>query len=210
MNNFQKACEMSLNDWLSTLPDIVPEAEYTKKHEKWKKNLFNKMRGDHYHNFTTRTVKLIIVAAILSTFLLTAFAFSSSREFIIKNFDIFSRYKITENNKNSVNDEIMVGYKPEGFELAESVSKDKHIYYKYVSEDKGVFFTISKQSSSNEVDFDTELGTTEDIIINGITYTFFVDSNNYGYLVWNRYDYVYQTHGLISKDELLKIAQGVE
>ena len=40
MNNFQNACELSLNDWVSTLPDIVPEAEYTKKHEKWKKNLF--------------------------------------------------------------------------------------------------------------------------------------------------------------------------
>ena len=208
MNNFQKACEMSLNDWLSTLPDIVPEAEYTKKHEKWKKNLFNKMRGDYYHNFTTRTVKLIIIAAILSTFLLTAFAFPSSREFIIENFDIFSRYKITENNKNSVNDEIVVGYIPEEFELVEKYADNKGVIYKYVSI-KNEFFTILKNSSSIEVCFNTEIIYEEDIKIDRKTYTYYVGKNNCGYLIWNQNDYVYQVYGEISKEELLNIAKTV-
>ena len=208
MNNFQKACEMSLNDWLSTLPDIVPEAEYTKKHEKWKKNLFNKMRGDYYHNFTTRTVKLIIIAAILSTFLLTAFAFPSSREFIIENFDIFSRYKITENNKNSVNDKIVVGYIPEEFELVEKYADNKGVIYKYVSI-KNEFFTILKNSSSIEVCFNTEIIYEEDIKIDRKTYTYYVGKNNCGYLIWNQNDYVYQVYGEISKEELLNIAKTV-
>ena len=132
MNNFEKACEMSLNDWLATIPEIVPEAEYTKNHEKWKRKLFNKMRGNRYHRFTTKTVKVLMIAAVLSALLLTAFVIPSSREYIIDNFDIFSRYQITEPNDNSVNGEITVGYIPEGFELAETIVQDKHIAYKYV------------------------------------------------------------------------------
>ena len=66
MNNFEKACELSLNDWLATIPDIVPEAEYTDKHEKWLKKLFNKMRDNRYHRFTTKTVKVLLIAATLT------------------------------------------------------------------------------------------------------------------------------------------------
>ena len=133
MSNFEKACEMSLNDWLSTIPEEVPEAEYTKNHEKWKRKLFNKMRGNRYHKFTTKTVKVMLVAAVLCALLLTAFVIPSSREYIIDNFDIFSRYQITESNDNSVNGEITVGYIPEGFELESSVLQDKHVYFRYVS-----------------------------------------------------------------------------
>lgn len=42
MTNLAKACELSLNDWLETFPDTIPEAECSKKHEKWKKNLLIK------------------------------------------------------------------------------------------------------------------------------------------------------------------------
>ena len=209
MNNFEKACEMSFNDWLATIPDIVPEAEYTKNHEKWKKKLFNKMRDNRYHRFTTKTVKVMLVAAVLSALLLTAFVIPSSREYIIDNFDIFSRYKITENNNNSVNGEITVGYIPEGFELVNKHIASKTIILEYKDSNE-VAINIMKSSSRNEVDFDTEYGKLENIVIDNQTYTYFVDENDFYYLVWNRNDYVYQIHGSISKDELLKIAENVK
>ena len=209
MNNFEKACEMSLNDWLATIPEIVPEAEYTKNHEKWKRKLFNKMRDNRYHRFTTKTVKVLMIAAVLSALLLTAFVIPSSREYIIDNFDIFSRYQITEPNDNSVNGEITVGYIPEGFELEATVAKDKHILCNYLSKNSE-FFMISKFSSSIKVEFDTEQGQIENIIIDGKTYTYFVDKDNYNYLIWNENDYVYQIDGSIPKEELLKIAKTVK
>ena len=209
MNNFEKACEMSLNDWLATIPEIVPEAEYTKNHEKWKKKLFNKMRDNRYHRFTTKTVKVMLVAAVLTALLLTAFVIPSSREYIIDNFEIFSRYKITENNKNSVSGEITVGYIPEGFELVNEQSSSKIIIYNYV-DSKGQIIDIIKSSSSIEVDFDTENIRFEDEIINDKKYTYYLDVNNSGYIVWNENDYVYQIHSAISKDELLKIAETVK
>lgn len=209
MNNFEKACEMSFNDWLATIPEIVPEAEYTKNHEKWKIKLFNKMRDNRYHMFTTKTIKVMLVAAVLCALLLTAFVVPSSREYIIDNFEIFSRYKITENNKNSVNGEIIVGYIPEGFELESSENQIMHIYYKYTSHDNKEF-VVSKFSSSIELDLDTETGNIETINIDKKVYSYYVDENNYNYLVWTVNDYVYRINGTISKDELLKIAETVK
>ena len=141
MTNLAKACELSLNDWLETFPDVIPEAECSKKHEKWKKNLFNKMRDDRYHRFTTRTIKVMLVAAILCALLLTAFVIPSSREFMLDKFDIASRFKITENNKNSVDGEITVGYIPEGFKLGGNVDLNRQTSNTYFNEKA---FEISK------------------------------------------------------------------
>ena len=209
MNKFEKACEMSLNDWLSTLPEEVPQAEYTENHEKWLKKLFNKMRDNRYHRFTTKTVRVMLIAATLTALLLTAFVIPSSREYIIDNFDIFSRYQLTEANDNSVNGEITVGYIPEGFELINEQISTKNVILDYVDVD-GKIINIMKCSSIIQVDFDTETGTVEDIVIDEQIYTCFVDTNGFCNLVWNKNDYVYQIHSSISKDELLKIAETVK
>ena len=209
MNKFKKACEMSMNDWLATIPDIVPEAEYTENHEKWLKKLLNKMRDNRYHTFTTKTVKVLLIAATLTALLLTAFVIPSSREFIIDNFDIFSRYQLTESNDNSVNGEITVGFVPDGFKLIGKHINLKSIAYDY-GDARGNFITISKTSSSLEMDFDTETGNIENINMNNIHYTYFNDKNNYKCLLWNENDYIYQINGTASKDELLKIAETVK
>lgn len=209
MSKLARACELSLNDWYATFPDVIPEAECSKKHEKWKKNLFNKMRDDHYHRFTTKTIKVMLIAATLSALLLTAFVIPSSREFIIDNFDIFSRYKLTESNNNAVNGEITVGYIPEGFKLTNEQESARAIINDYIDLNGG-FITITKYSSSIEVDFDTETRNTENISVNSQIYTFYVDENNYNYLVWNKNDYVYHIDGTLPKEELLKIAETVK
>lgn len=209
MNKFTRACEMSFNDWLSTIPDVVPEAEYSKNHEKWKKKLFNKMRGDRYHSFTTQTLKVMLVAAVLTTLLLTAFVIPSSREFIIDNFEIFSTYKLTEHNNNSVNDEITVGYIPEEFELKEWLIDKKGVMYKYVSPtNKSII--ISKQSSSVKVDIDTEYVENESIVINNITYVYYLDENYNSSLIWNKNDYIYHLIGDVSREEILKVAENIK
>ncbi len=209
MTNLAKACELSLNDWLATFPDTIPEAERSKKHEKWKKNLFNKMRDDHYHRFTTRTIKVMLVAAILCALLLTAFVIPSSREFMLDKFDIASRYKITENNKNSVSGEITVGYIPDGFQLETKDVLEKLVQSKYIAKN-GQFFTIFKCTSSIEVYFDTENYLSEEIIVDGIEYIYCQGNLNMNNLIWTKNDYVYRIDGTLSKDEFIKIAKTVD
>ena len=208
MTNLAKACELSLNDWLETFPDVIPEAECSKKHEKWKKNLFNKMRDDHYHRFTTRTIKVMLVAAILCALLLTAFVIPSSRAFMLDNLDHFSRYKVTENNKNSVDGEITVGYIPEGFQLETKDVLEKLVQSKYIA-NNGDFFTVLKYSSAVEVDFDTENFISEEIIVDDIKYVYCQGDLNMNNLIWTKNDYVYRIDGTLSKDEFIKIANTV-
>lgn len=209
MNNLSIACEMSLNDWFATFPDVIPEAEKSKKHEKWKKNLFNKMRDDYYHRFTTKTVKIMLVAAVLSVLILTAFVIPSSREFILDKFDTHSTYKLTENNKNSVTGEITVGYIPDGFELESTNSIDKNILYRYEN-DNGLFFTVFKYSSVMKVDFDTENFETEEIIIDNVKYLYCTGNVGMNSIIWNMNDYVYQIDAPFDRDEILKIAKTVK
>lgn len=209
MTKLAQACELSLNDWLETFPDIIPEAECSKKHEKWKKNLFNKMRDNRYHRFTTRTIKVMLVAAVLFALLLTAFVIPSSREFIIDRFDIASRYKITENNKNSVDGEIIVGYIPEGYVFESSDQAGKQQICRYESAD-GQFFTIYKNSSSIEVHFDTENFTFEELIVDGNKYVYCQGNLNMDNLIWTKNDYVYRIDGTLTKEEFIKIAKTVE
>ena len=73
MTKFEQACLLAFEDWADDIPDDLPEPEYSEKHKRWVKKLFNKMRGDRYHRFTTNTVKVMLVAAVLSALLLTAF-----------------------------------------------------------------------------------------------------------------------------------------
>ncbi len=209
MSKLAQACELSLNEWLGPIPDELPEVEYSKKHERWKKNLFNKMRGGYYHRFTTKTIKVMMVAAILMALLMTAFVFPSSRETTLNNLNVFSIFKITEHNKNSVNREIKVGYIPEGFELESKDDTKKLMNYKYVSND-GRFFTIWKCSSAGEVDFNTEFSDSEEIIVNNIKYTYCHGNKGVDNLVWTKNDYVYRMDGTLIKEEMLKIAKTVE
>ena len=208
MNKLSQACELSLNDWLATFPDEIPEAECSAKHEKWKKNLFNKMRDDRYHVLTTKAVRIILVAAILCSLLLTAFVIPSSREFILENFDRCSMYKITENNKNSLNGKMDVGYIPEGFELRDTNIVDKIVIFKYKDEN-GAFFTVSKSSSATEICFDTENFVSEEIVDNNVTYIYCQGNENINNLVWTKNDYAYRVSGTLTKKDLFKIAKNV-
>ncbi len=200
---------MSLNDWGNSFPDIIPEAEYTKRHAKWLKNLFNKMRDNKYHVFTTKTVRLITVAAIISTLLFTAFAIPSSREYIIENYGVFGTYKLTKSNNNSVNGKIKIGYVPAGFELV-SEEKASKISWCNFADSQGKSIVISKNSSTAEIIFNTENIETHTITDNGVVYKCNIGSDGHSIVIWTKNDYIYMINASLPEDELIKIAKTVE
>ena len=209
MTKFEQACLLAFEDWADDIPDDLPEPEYSEKHKRWVKKLFNKMRGDRYHIFTTRTVKVMLVAAVLSALLLTAFVIPSSREFIIDKFDIFSTYKLTEDNGNSVNGEFTVGYIPEGFELENTDYYSKYIVNNYVSND-GNSYTIYKYSSSVKINFNTQDMEIEKIIFNDIVFNYCMSDFGVSSVIWTNNDYIYEIDGQLSKEEIIKIAKTVK
>lgn len=208
-SNLVKACELSLNDWLATFPEEIPEAEHTENFEKWKKKLFDKMRDNRYHRFTSKTVKVLLIAAILTALLLSAFAIPSSRKNLTDSFDIFSRYELTKDNRNSVSGEITVGYIPEGYEFESSEYIDKYSISKY-SSNNDKYFTIFKYSSSYKVEFNTEFYDMEELLVDGIEYTYCKGGSGVDNLIWTRNDYVYRISGPFTVEELLKMAKTVK
>lgn len=209
MSKLALACELSLNDWLATFPEKIPKAECSKKHERWKKTLFNKMRDDHYHRFTTKTIKIMLVAAVLFALLLTAFVIPSSRKAILDKFDIYSTYQISEHNNNSVNSDMKIGYIPEGFELTDIIKQDKHVYHQYESQNQQVFL-VYKSSSSMKVEYNSEDAPSEEMVIDNISYIYCEGKHGSNNLIWTKNDYVYRIDGTLSKEEMLKIAKSVE
>ena len=209
MSKLAEACALSFEEWISTFPETMPKAECSPQHEKWKKKLFNKMRNDHYHVLTTKTIKIMLVAAILCALLMSAFVFPSSREAITDNFDIFSSFKITKDNNNYVNTEIKVGYIPEGYEFAKIIDMGKYKLYRY-SNREGDFFTIMKHSSSTTVEYDSEYKATNEVVVNATKYVYCEGESGLNKIIWTKNDYVYQVESHFHIDELLKIAKNVE
>lgn len=210
MSKFARACILSYEEWVATIPEELPKPEYSKRHIRRMNALKNKMRGNVYHHFTTKTIRIMLVAAILLALMMTAFVFPSSRDSFIDNFNIASRYQMTKNNKNSVPNEITVGYIPEGFELESKDIQSKYIAYDYLSSDSSKI-TIAKCSSSIEIYFDTETNDSETFYINNITYTYSENSlSNNKNIVWTENDYIYRVDGNLTKDEMFKIAQTIE
>lgn len=208
MSNLAQACELVMEDWYATFPEVIPEPEYSKKHLKWRKKLFDKMRGGYYHRFTTKTVRVMMVAAVLCALLLTAFVIPSSREFILEKFEKFTAFQLTEDNKNSVNGEINVSYIPDGYDLDIVIKLDKQITNRYENSD-GYFFTIIKSSSAVEVDFNTEYYETEEMFVDGQKYVYCKGNIGTDNLIWTKNDYVYRISGQLSIEELLKISKTV-
>ena len=208
MTKLAQACELVMEDWYETFPEVLPEPEYSKKHIKWRNKLFDKMRGGYYHRFTTKTVRVMMVAAVLCALLLTAFVVPSSREFILDKFEKYTAFQLTEDNKNSVNGEINVGYIPEGYEFESNVEVDKNILVRYINSN-GDFFTIIKSSSSAKADVNTEFYDSEELIIDGVSYIYCKGNLGVNNLIWTKNDYVYRIDGAITKEELIKIAQNL-
>lgn len=209
MSKLAEACALSFEEWISTFPETMPKAECSPQHENWKKKLFNKMRNDRYHVLTTKSIKIMLVAAILCALLMSAFVFPSSRESIVDSFYDFSIFKMTKDNSNYVNNEIKVGYMPEGFKLESSSYVGKNLLNRY-EDNNGNYFTVLKSSSSMKIEYNSEDTESTEILLNGIKYIYCETESGVINIIWTRCDYVYRVNGKLTFNVLLEIAQSVE
>ncbi len=209
MNNFEKACIASFNEWETTLPDAnnLTTPRYSKKHSGKMKKLFDKMRGNEYHHFTKRTVKTMLIAAIIFALMFCAFMVPSSREYAIEKFSDFSEFRLTAGNKNIVVS-FKVGYVPEGYSLIREISGEANYTYTYECKD-GKTLVIGKNASDTYHSFNTEGGKTEEFTVDNVKYLFSTNTTENRHLVWTENDYIYYVDGSLSKEEMLKIAQNV-
>ncbi len=210
MSKFEQACAECFEEWEASLPDIesLPDPQYSKKHNYKMKKLFDQMRGDKYHYFTRKAVKVMIIAAVIFALMLCAFAIPSSRKYIIDRFDGFGIFTISQHNHNAVNG-IDVGYIPEGFELKVTDEHDKIIEQIYENAES-VSLSISKRASNVYALFNTVDSESKEVTIDNVTYSIVVNSSARSYIMWSESDYIYCVDGTLPREELLKIAQNLK
>lgn len=208
MENIKAACELSIQNLIAEFPEEIPEPLYSKKHIKRMNVLINKMRNDTYHHFTTKTVKVLLIAAILLSFLLVAFTVPSTRDFIIERYEKYSAYVLLQGHSSSLDSEIKFEYLPNGFELTEKNTGKSFSGEVYYCGEK--YLVAEKHISKANVSFNTESYDYETVVCNNIKYTIFrSNSGSYG-IVWNKNDNIYTLSGNLSENELLEIAKQIK
>lgn len=208
MNTFAKACVLSNEEWVDSLPTEVKPYQYSKQHKRKMKKLFSKMRNDKYHKYTKNTVRILTVAAIMSSMTITAFAVPQSREYIIKKLFNYSSYTINDTDNAEIVSNLSVGYIPDGFELTNEFKSNNAYLMEYSKGDS--FIVVNKYTLDNKINFDTGIYDYEIYVINNIEYTIYhTQSNTYG-IVWNNGSYLYNVDSNMSKDEIMQIAISIE
>lgn len=207
MSNFTKACALSQEAWLDSLPTEFDDYTYSKKYNKEINTLINKMRNDKYHRFTKRTTRLLIVAAVIVSLAVTVIALPNSRSFIVKK---FSGYGVMYNNTYDLNsiENMSVGYVPDGFEYTgNSTDRDTNIKT-YLNGRQ--YINIGKYGLSYSINYDSEYIKAYNIKRNNIVYRVSKNSGNEIMVTWKYRGFTYLINGNISEEEALKIAYTVK
>lgn len=208
MTVFEEACLLSCEQWIDSFPTDIPKHDFSKNHQKMMNRLFDKMRNGKYHRFTKNTIKILLIAAILLSITTTALAVPSCREYIIKTLFDYSDYSLVDDGHSADLDYLKLNYIPDDFIMTEKyILKDLYIY----SYENGTYyFSVDKHSVNSQFTIDTEDYVYEKIFIDGKEGIFYKADQSENGVIFNNGRFIFIVNGNISKDELIKIAQGLE
>ena len=208
MKNLEKACILSSEEWINELPETPPKYEYSKKHLRAMKKITNKMRGDKYHTLTSSTVKILVAAAIIASLVLTVFAIPTTREYIIEKFKDHSMFQAQYEKAVNIDDEIMLGYIPDGFELEYKYNKKDGFICEYKKYDG--WFSIEKMAIDIDVDFDTEEYEKKEIEYNRQKHIIYKSIDENKGCIYLTEKYIYRITGNIDENEMVKILSKIK
>lgn len=208
MSNFQEVCLLSCENWVDTFPDDIPKHKFSKKHKEKMKEIFELDTEIQKHKLSKKTIKILLIAAILLGLATTAFAIPASREFIIQKFSNHSEYNVVDTENAEKVESLKLNYIPEGFVKTEEYNSENYFISVYNNLDK--YFSVKKYTIDTNVNYDTEKSNYEIIKVNGIDAVFYKSDNNLDGIIFNNSKYLFVVNGNINKEELVKIAQNVE
>lgn len=208
MTNFEAAVELSLNNWVASLPTEFVLPEPTVAYNKGIEKLMDKMRGDRYHRLTRSTARALLIAAIIIALATVTFAATVGRDFIVQKFGDHSSYKVVDVSDSKNVDIINIGYLPDGFEMSKSIRYDEAVLLIYSKNEEWI--NVSKANIIDQPNFETEHKNSEKISIKNYEGVYFENpAQNYRGLVFNDGEYVFTVECSISKEELIRIAENI-
>ncbi len=208
MSKIEKICHASCDNWINTFPKEAPEHIFSEAHNKKMKPLLIYGNDTKHTKLSKKTFKALLIAAILLSVSITAFAISKNKDFIIEKFSTFSNYEVIDAENAEKVTSLKVNYVPEGFKKTEEHNGNGFYIKKYDNKQKT--FTVTKSSIKTTVGFDTEEYDSKSISINGNESVLYKSDDVYQGIIYNNGKFIYDISGNISTEELVKIAQELE
>lgn len=172
------------------------------------KEILQEKQDEDKYKLSKNTIKVLLIAAILLSITITAFAIPASREFITKSLFNHSSYSLVDKSDYTKVESLVLNYIPEDFiQTDEFVSE---YYFDFSYENKEYHFSVNKYALNTKIDYDTEKYEHETIIINNSQGVFYRANEFDSGLIFNNNYYIFVISGNISKEEIIKIAQGLE
>ena len=175
MTEFEKAVEMSFEKYVASLPSVVPSHNFSQKHIDAMNELFYPKPELKRKKVSKKTVRFIIIAAVLLSLAVTAVATSLSHKYTIDEYPNRLEYRV-ENIENVPKlTPLKVNYVPQGFDKTANYKKEEYTYSKL---DK--YFVVDKYTLDKTVAFYEDEYDSEEIEINGAKAIFYKTSKNNG------------------------------
>lgn len=210
MNNLQLAAIECNKRWMATLPENPPEPEYSEEFHRNMAKILDKMRGNHYHRFTKKTARVILVAAIVMSLLtVTVFATTDLGAYILEELRDHAIFQSLFEPKENVDGKIDCGYIPDEFEVVQEIYRDNHCLVIYENKNNE-HFSVTKMENGAEMGMDNEYTQKSVVQISGVELIIYEKDNGDFRVVWCDENYTYRIGGNISQEEAIKIAESIK
>ncbi len=210
MGVLQQACINTNLEWIASLPENPPQPEYSEKYLKNINKLLDKMRDDRYHRFTSKTARVILVAAIVMAIsTVTVFATTDIGSYILNELQDHAIFQSLFESDEKVDGKIECGYIPDGYEKTQELYGELQCVLVY-SNKEGNSFSITKTKNGKEISFDNEY--TNKTIIQSLEKEIIIYEKQNGDIrvIWCNANYSYIISGTVSLEETIKIAENIE
>ena len=125
-------------------------------------------------------------------------------------FSTHDSYSFTAGSDTDFNQNIRLGYVPEGYELREAHYMGNSVFLSYESDSGYIYFNYSLADGSS-ITIDNEKHDYTEITNNHITYYYYCsDDSDYSTLIWFDGIYAYSIDAQINQAEFIKIAENIQ
>ncbi len=219
----KEALQESLDRELREIDEMVansPPHEFSPQFEKRMKKLINsigrKDRIKKYKRIAVRTVVSIAAAfGLIFGVLLTQPEVSAAVQNVIRTvFDRYDKYDYIgeELTVDNFNNNIRLGYVPDGYYLSSGDYSHISVSLTYVNKDKNeIMFDYGIADGASSF-YDNEHNSYCNFTVKGIEYFYYESNDNdfYNTLVWYEDGYAFSIFAHLSKEELVKIAENIK
>lgn len=218
-----EALKESLDKELQEIDEMVansPPHEFSPQFEKRMRKLINSIgRKDRIKKYTRIAVRTIVSMAaafgLVFGVLLTQPEVSAAVQNVIRTvFDRYDKYDYVgdELTVDNFNDNIRLGYVPDGYYLSSGNYFPASVSLTYINKSKNeIMFDYGIADGASGI-YDNEHNSYSDFTINGIEYRYYEsnDSDFYDILLWYKDGYAFSVFAHLSKEELVKIAENIK